>query len=147
MIAKSMSLLHRGKHRLRNLNYRQTLVYVMLTAIVVFAIGLDRHNRANDEQARCETGKELRDVHRATVEAVYDLATSFSRRPDPSATPEQIAASNQFIREANRFRREMYRNIQPSEPCLRYVDDAGVKPPSPNVPLLPRPPLQNGSKS
>lgn len=133
---------YRGLAWIKNHHYRQTLVYAALTLVVVFAIGLDQVNRASDKKDICVSGVDTRNVQRATVEAVYELATSLLRRTKdaPPLTPEQVAATNRFIKKANEFRSEMYSQIKPSEACAEHVDDDNVKPPSPGIPLLPKPP-------
>lgn len=129
----------KSKHKRLRINYAQTLVYLCLAMVVVFALWLDQHNQSADERARCGSGVDVRNVQRATVDAIYTLATgSIQRDPDaPPLTEEERQQYNAYIRRVNDFRDNMYEKIKPSEQCAPYVEDDNVKPPTPPTPPIP----------
>lgn len=90
---------------------------------------------------RCESGQNLRDAQRSTVEAVYRLAIGSAERSekDPPLTPREVEAYNDFIHRVNTFRREQYKILVPTAECVPYVDDVDVDPPTPPYPLYETP--------
>lgn len=136
----------------RRINYSQTIIYILLVGMVIFVLRLDNRNdnqreadRAADaavsERDRCVAAVDTRDVLRATVEAIYNLATGVVQQDSDSAplTAEQTTQYNAYIERLNLFREDMYAKIKPSKPCEKYVDDTDVKPATPPVPPLPIP--------
>lgn len=121
----------------RRINYVQTGVYLCLVLVVCFVFFMDNRNREQDKVALCRSGMETRNVQRATVEAIYNLATSFAAPPaSRPLTDAEIDRINAYIDRVNVFRENMYKQIKPSEICLPYVDDDNVKPPTPPVPPI-----------
>lgn len=99
-----------------------------------------------DKIARCQSGPEARNVTRELVEAIYKLATgNLKRTPDsPPLTKSLLRQYNDYIKNVNDFRAEMYDKIKPSEDCAPYVDDDNVKPPSDPYPLMTMPKAPSG---
>lgn len=84
----------------------------------------------SDKIALCKSGQEGRDTDRRLVEAVFNLATTSIERPvgSPPLTETEVGLYNAYIDRINRFRKDMYDQIQPSQVCEPFVSDADVKP-------------------
>lgn len=89
-----------------------------------------------DTIARCESSQDVRVVQRATVDAIYTLATGSIQRDanSPPLTDKEVVLYNAYIDRVNKFREDMYKKIKPSELCAPYVNDNAVKPPTPPYP-------------
>lgn len=126
------------KHKF--VNWQQTIVYVCLLGILVFILVMDARDNARDDKARCLTGVDVRNVQRATVEAIYTLATgSIQRDADsPPLTKEELRQYNAYIDRVNGFRSDMYAQIKPSKLCAPFVEDDLVKPSTPPQPPIKR---------
>lgn len=110
-------------------------VYIFMTLIVVLAFTLNGLSQQSAKEARCAAAVDSRNVQRATVEAVFNLAGgSFTRAPDdPPLTERERKQYNEYIDRVNDFRYNMYEQIKPSEECAPYVDDDNVRPSTPPI--------------
>lgn len=128
------------EHRIAfNIAFSIMMIFVLYAAYSSFQN--NRHLEQNQKDGFalvCQSGQDIRDVQRKTVDAVYALAISVVGRTktDPPRTPEQVEATNIFISRANEFRDSTYDQIKPTEECMEYVTDDNVDPPTPPQPLL-----------
>lgn len=133
-----------GYGRVQAVNHFLLGCIVVLTAFAAFksqnAVNQIRENSRNSVISICRGGTDSRNAQRDLVEAVYKLATGVvQRNPNRPMTAEEITRINSYIRNATDFRDGMYKKIQPSDACRRYVTDVNVKPPTEPFPLLPIP--------
>lgn len=110
-------------------------ILVILTAYAAFT---SANTSRQVEQNLCRGGVESRSVQREMVEAIYNLATGAFPRPKlrDEVSAEEILQYNAYVTRVNEFRINLYNRIGPSAVCEKYVDDAGVKPPSDPFPLI-----------
>lgn len=97
-----------------------------------------KDNFTQDKISRCEAGVDSRNVQRDTVQAIWELSVSVLARDPalPPLTEAEIIGTNNFINQVNKFRREQFKAIVPSETCLDLVEDDSVPPPTPDYPLV-----------
>lgn len=129
------------RRKTRNTVGATVIVYVFLVGIVIFLFADD--NRKDEEalRLRCESQVEVREVQRSIVQAIYKLNLTFID-PSKEYTEEEILRIRRFVRNVTEFRSNMFRKIQPSDPCLPYVNDENVKPPP--WPKIPEPHKKRG---
>lgn len=148
--------LHVDEHLEKKRNEKGTLKVPSLSSIALFIVVLltayaaFMSQRASDavqqnvrevQIARCQASVEDRIVQRATIDAIYNLATGLvdRRGREDILTPEQIERYNLYVKQVNSFRDDLYKQIRPSNECLPYVEDDNVKPPTKPFPIIPMP--------
>lgn len=132
----------------RNKGWHPSITHIYAFAVLclavfaTFASQKASHDLAENNQQDtvdlCRSGQDTRKVQRATVEAVYTLATGALKRPpgSPPLTSEEVKQYNAYIKRVNTFRTEMYELIKPSDLCAPYVEDDDIKPPGGPYPRL-----------
>lgn len=113
------------------------LAVVALTAWAAIASQIAT-NQAQETQHNivkglCNAGADTRHVQRATVDAIFNLATGAVQRDSnaPSLSDKRLKMYNDYVDRVNTFRESMYNQIKPPPNCAPYVSDFNVEPPTP----------------
>lgn len=147
-IEKGKASRARGEEGFMRVPLVADIMYLTVLALVLYGVYLSiqasndiKANAKEDQISRCEAGVDNRNVQRELVEAVYNLATGAAqRRPEePALSGPEAERYNDYIREVNAFRENMYDKIVPSEECAPFVEDDNVDPPTKAFPTIETP--------
>lgn len=108
--------------------WRETIVYMCLVGVAVFALGLSRYDQARGERELCESGVDSRNVDRDQTQRIYDLALSSIPQDRSTLTPDQRKRLRTYVTTVEMFREQSFAAIKPSELCAPYVDDDNITP-------------------
>lgn len=123
------------------MRYIKDVLYLLVLAITLVGVWRAESalNKAEENiiiafDERCVAGQDSRDVQRALVDAIYKQFTDILPDPDSPRndrlTDREVRLTNNYIDNANHFRRSLYRQIVPSEICVDVegVTDDNVRP-------------------